>query len=54
MSNKETIFIKILRWLGLVEKRPISKSEMCKQAQDVCSHDCASCAWAERGEECSL
>lgn len=51
MSNKETIFKKILRWLGLVEKRPISKSEMCKQAQDVCSHDCASCAWAEREEE---
>lgn len=47
MNNKETIFIKILRWLGLVEKRPISKSEMCERAKDVCNHDCTLCAWAE-------
>lgn len=51
MNGKEPIIIKILRWLGLFEKRPISKSEMCKQAQDVCNHNCDSCAWADRKEE---
>lgn len=48
MNDNEPIFMKILRWLGLFEKRPISKSEMCKHAKDVCNHNCDSCAWAER------
>ena len=52
MNDKESIFIKFFRWLGLVEKRPISKSEMCKQAQDICNHNCDSCVWAEMGEKC--
>lgn len=50
MNNKESIFIKIFKWLGLIEKRPISKSEMCEQAKDICNHDCASCAWGREEE----
>ena len=50
MNHKEPIFIKILRWLGLFEERQIGKNEMCKQAQDVCNHNCDSCAWAEKEE----
>lgn len=51
MNEKETIVLKFLRFIGLIHEVPINKSEMCKQAQDVCNHDCDSCAWAERKEE---
>lgn len=50
MSEKENIIIRILKWLGIIEEKPISKSEMCKQAQNVCNHNCDSCAWSERIE----
>lgn len=51
MNEKENIIIRILKWLGIIEEKSISKSEMCKQAQNVCNHNCDSCAWAERKEE---
>ena len=40
-------------WCGtkLDAEKPISKSEMCKHAQNVCNHNCDWCAWAERKEE---
>jgi len=51
MNRKGPILIKILEWLGLLEKRQISKSDMCKQAQDVCNHNCDSCAWGDKEKE---
>lgn len=51
MKNKEPIIIRFLKWIGLIKEITVSKSEMCKQAQNVCNHDCDSCAWAERKEE---
>ena len=51
MNNKENIFIRFLRFIGLIEKRPVSKIDMCKQAQNICDRDCESCAWSERKEE---
>ncbi len=54
MNGKESIFIKILRWLGLIEEKPISKSEMCKQGQDICNHNCEDCIWTimDEAESC--
>ena len=46
--KRENIFIRILKWLGLIEEKPIddvTREEMCKQAQQVCHHECESCAW---------
>lgn len=51
MTEKENIIIRFLKWLGLIKERPISKSEMCKQAQNVCNHKCDSCAWAKRKDD---
>ena len=49
--NKENWFykslIKILIKLKIIETREVSKHEMCKRAQSVCSHNCNSCAWNE-------
>ena len=50
MNEKGLIVLKFLRFIGLLKEIPISKSEMCKQAQDVCNHNCDSCAWADREE----
>ena len=29
----------------LITKEEVSKSEMCRQAQRVCNHECEDCAW---------
>ena len=47
MNEKENIIIRLLKFIGLVKEIPVSKSEMCEQAQNVCNHECNSCAWAE-------
>ena len=51
MNEKENIFIRFFKWIGLIEKRPVNKSEMCKQAQDICNKKCDECIWAEGKEE---
>ena len=49
--EKETLFERIVIWvlkkLRFIETREVSKYEMCKCAQSVCSHNCNSCAWNE-------
>lgn len=36
----------------LITEEEVPKSEMCRQAQGACNHECADCAWNEqRGEE---
>lgn len=51
MNEKENIIIRLLKIIGLVKEIPVSKSEMCEQAQNVCNHECNLCAWAERKEQ---
>ena len=45
--KKESIFIRFLKWIGIIKEYEISKSEMCKNAQNICSHNCSICAWGE-------
>ena len=52
--KKENILIRFLKWIGIIKKRDIKngivyipKSEMCKNAQNICDHNCAACAQAE-------
>ena len=49
--KKENILIRFLKWIGIIKKRDIKngivyipKSEMCKNAQNICDHNCAACA----------
>ena len=51
MNEKENIIVRFLKFIGLIEEKLVSKSEMCELAQNVCNHECNSCAWAERKEE---
>lgn len=52
MSERQNILIRIFKWLGLIVERGVSKSDMCKQAQGICNHECEDCAWNEqRGAE---
>ena len=45
---KENIFIRFLRWFGIIRTYSVSKEEMCKQAINTCDRQCGSCAWYER------
>lgn len=47
MREKESLFIRLLKEIGLIEEKEISKKQMCKNAQSVCSHNCECCAWRE-------
>lgn len=49
--KKENIFIRFLKWIGLIKEYEISKSQMCKKAQNICDHNCDTCAWAESDVE---
>lgn len=51
MTEEENIIVRFLKFIGLIEERPVSKSKMCELAQNVCNHECNSCAWADRKEE---
>lgn len=52
MINKKESFIKkFLRFIGLIKNVEIPKQTMCEQAQNVCNHNCNSCAWNSREEE---
>jgi hypothetical protein len=44
---KESIFKKILRWLGIIKETSVSKKEMCLSAKGICNKSCDSCAWNE-------
>ena len=49
MTPKESLLIKILKLLKIIKPVEISKSEMCKEASQICSHNCECCVWnAER------
>lgn len=51
MKERENILMRILKRLGIITEIEISKEDMCKQAQNICSHDCGHCAWqTERSE----
>lgn len=48
MTEKENIFVRFLKWIGLIKKTPVDKNEMCRSAQSVCNRECDECIWAER------
>lgn len=52
MMDEEKIVIKILKKLGIIEKREISKNEMCESAKrsGICPDKCDTCAWNIKGE----
>jgi len=50
MGEHESLIIHILKRLGVITRIEISKEDMCKQAQDICSHKCEDCAWNMKGE----
>lgn len=41
------ILYMILKKLGIIKEKPVSKEEMCKSAREsnVCNNDCDSCIW---------
>lgn len=48
--GKESLFHRLLKWLGLIKTYEISKEqmvEMCRRAcfHGVCPNDCERCAW---------
>lgn len=45
MTERENILIRILKRLGIITEFEVSKEDMCKQAQSICTHDCGHCAW---------
>ena len=45
--NKESLFIRLLKQIGLIKTYEISKKEMCENAKSVCNRNCESCAWYE-------
>ena len=53
IPKKDNLFIRVLKFLHIIQEREISKSDMCKSAQSVCNHKCSSCAWNEKESECS-
>ena len=45
MTERENIFFRILKRLGIITEFEVSKEDMCKQAQSICNHECEHCAW---------
>lgn len=50
MEEYENIWIHILKRLGIITRIEISKEDMCRQARNVCNHNCEDCAWSTKGE----
>lgn len=48
--GKESFWIRILKKLGIIEEREISKKDICERVQKICRHNCNSCAWNENRE----
>lgn len=48
MSEKENLIIRILKALHIIKTYEVNKLDMCKQAQNICNHNCDSCAWNQR------
>ena len=46
-ENKESFFIKFLKFIGIIKTYEVSKKEMCERAKSICSKNCESCAWHE-------
>lgn len=46
MRKKESLFIRLLKKIGLIEEKEIKK-QMCKNAQSICNHNCECCSWRE-------
>lgn len=50
--SKLSLFIEwILLKLGILEKREISKAEMCESVKSTCSRECEYCAWGDKHED---
>lgn len=47
MEEKESLFIRLLKKIGLIKEVEIDKNAMCKNAQSVCNHNCECCIWRE-------
>ena len=45
MTERENIFIRILKRLGIIVETEVDKEYMCKHAQSICTHDCERCVW---------
>lgn len=45
--KKEGLFIRFLKWIGLIVSKPVDKKEMCKHAMSVCDHKCSECIWGQ-------
>lgn len=45
INKKENIIIRILKFFHIIKEYEIDKSEMCKAAQNICNHNCETCAW---------
>lgn len=45
MIDKENIIIRFLKFIGLIEEKPVSKKEMCKLSFNICDRECELCAW---------
>lgn len=50
MGEHENLWIRILKRLGIITEIEVSKEDMCRQAQNVCNHNCEDCAWSTKGE----
>lgn len=48
--GKERFWIRILKKLGIIEEREVSKKDICKNAQKVCNCNCSGCVWNENRE----
>lgn len=49
-KKKDNFIIRFLKRFGLIKEYEISKSDMCKNAQSICKHNCDNCAWKENVE----
>lgn len=45
MREKENFLIRVLKALHIIKSQQVDKADMCKSAQDVCNHNCETCAW---------
>ena len=49
MGKHKNLLIWILERLGIITRIDVSKEDMCRQAQNVCNHNCEGCAWHTNG-----
>lgn len=47
---KDNLLIRVLKWLGIIVEKEISKQEMCENAKSICNKRCSDCAWGMKDE----